>query len=40
MSIWVRRYFGHAPANMIERSYLAEVEGDWTNDKEVDSFVE
>ncbi|MCA9413445.1 MAG: tyrosine-type recombinase/integrase [Candidatus Omnitrophica bacterium] len=40
MSIWVRRYFGHAPANMIERSYLAEVEGDWNNDDEVDSFVE
>jgi integrase len=40
MSIWVRRYFGHAPANMIERSYLAEVEGDWKKDEEVDSFVE
>lgn len=40
MSIWVRRYFGHAPANMIERSYLAEVEGDWKEDDEVDSFVQ
>jgi len=40
MSIWVRRYFGHAPANMIERSYLAEVEGDWRKESEVDSFVE
>jgi integrase len=40
MSIWVRRYFGHAPATMIERSYLAEVEGDWKEDEEVDSFVD
>lgn len=24
MSVWFRRYFGHAPANQMERAYLGE----------------
>ncbi|MCA9429589.1 MAG: hypothetical protein KC940_03670 [Candidatus Omnitrophica bacterium] len=40
MSIWVRRYFGHAPATIIERAYLAEQAVDEGIEEGTDLFVE
>jgi hypothetical protein len=40
MSVWVRRYFGHAPATMIEAAYLAEQAVDEGVADGTDAFVE
>ena len=40
MSVWVRRYFGHAPATIMERAYLAEQEADVGIAEGQDLFVE
>ncbi len=40
MSVWVRRYFGHAPATMIEAAYLAEHAADGGVAEGTDAFVE
>lgn len=40
MSIWVRRFFGHAPSTIIERAYLAEQAVDEGVEEGTDLFVE
>jgi len=40
MSIWVRRYFGHAPATIIERAYLVEQAVDEGIEEGSDLFFE